>query len=91
MFRRFSVWGGCSLSRLRLGVGWRKPGAKAHSNIDVLFLRWTEVQIPLLKQGAPTERRILQTYRPPMMTGLDGFLRNALRRAATGESRSLET
>jgi hypothetical protein len=55
------------------------------------FLRWTEVHLSLLKQGAPTGRRILQTYPAAMMTGLGAFLRNAWRRAATGESRSVET
>jgi hypothetical protein len=37
-------------------AGWKNPGAKAHSNVRCV-LRWTEVQLPLLKRGAPTEKR----------------------------------
>jgi hypothetical protein len=33
-----------------------EPRAKARLVIDAFF-RWTEVQLPLLKQGAPTELR----------------------------------
>ena len=38
----------------RFSAGDQKPGAKAHLKIATLF-RWTKVQLPLLKQGAPTK------------------------------------
>ena len=77
------IWDADS-SRLRSSGGWERAGLKP-TQAQSAFLRWTEVQLPLLKQGAPTERRIPQTYRLPMMTGLGAFLRNAWRRLITGE------
>jgi hypothetical protein len=39
---------------MRFSAGRRNPRAKAHFQ-NRIFFRWTEVQLPLLKQGAPTE------------------------------------
>jgi hypothetical protein len=38
-----------------------EPGLKAHFNGGG-SLRWTEVQLPLLKQGAPSERQALAFF-----------------------------
>jgi hypothetical protein len=38
----------------------KKSGAKAHFQEMNLF-RWTEVQLPLLKQGAPTKLCVVGT------------------------------
>jgi hypothetical protein len=39
---------------MRIGVGFENPGLKPILRNETLF-RWTEVQLPLLKQGAPTD------------------------------------
>ncbi len=38
---------------MRFSAGLENPGLKPSQRKEPLF-RWTEVQLPLLKQGAPT-------------------------------------
>jgi hypothetical protein len=49
---------GGSLGVIGVLVRWSEiPWAKAHFKGERAF-RWTEVQLPLLKQGAPTELQL---------------------------------
>jgi len=52
---RFSAPGNVRLRSCALAPGGRNPGAKAHLKNATLF-RWTEVQLPLLKQEASTNK-----------------------------------
>ena len=51
---RFSAPGDVRLRSCALAPGWRNPGAKAQLK-NGTFFPWTEVQFPLLKQGAATK------------------------------------
>jgi len=51
---RFSAPGNVRLRSCALAPGGRNPGAEAQLKNATLF-RWTEVQLPLLKQGAATK------------------------------------
>jgi hypothetical protein len=50
--QRFSVAQRSSTSIMRFSAGLENPGLKPSLKKETLF-RWTEVQLPLLKQGAP--------------------------------------
>src|ERR1700744_1042575 len=41
---------------MRFSAGFERSRAKAHPLRNEWLFRWTEVQLPLLKQGAPTRR-----------------------------------
>ena len=51
---------------MRFSAGNRKPRAKAHFQNRILFRR-TEVQLPLLKQGAPTRSLLIIFHQPRVL------------------------